>query len=149
MAIGGVGGTTVPAWADPEALAQAQAAPRGRHRAVLLSPFDSLVWDRKRTLRMFGFEHSLEAYVPKPKRVHGYFAMPLLAGGRLVGRVDPARRGATLMAGQLSLASAAAVEPMARALREAAEWVGCTSVELGQISPPHLAPRLTAAVAVA
>jgi len=87
--------------------------------------------------------------VPKPKRVHGYFAMPLLAGGRLVGRVDPARRGATLMARQLSLASAAAVEPMARALREAAEWVGCTSIELGQVSPPHLAPRLTAAVAAA
>ena len=147
VAIGGTGGTTVPAWADPEALAQAQAAPRGRHRAVLLSPFDSLVWDRKRTLRMFGFEHSLEAYVPKPKRVHGYFAMPLLAGGRLVGRVDPVRRGKTLVARQLSLDTAAAVEPMARALREAAEWVGCTSVELGQVSPPHLAPRLAAALA--
>src|SRR5262249_12000152 len=58
VAIGAPGGTSVPAWADPEALAVAQAAPRGRHRAVLLSPFDSLVWDRKRTLRMFGFEHS-------------------------------------------------------------------------------------------
>ena len=147
VAIGGTGGTTVPAWADPEALAQAQAAPRGRHRAVLLSPFDSLVWDRKRTLRMFGFEHSLEAYVPKPKRIHGYFAMPLLAGGRLVGRVDPVRRGKTLVARQLSVDTAAAVEPMARALREAAEWVGCTSVELGQVSPAHLAPRLAAALA--
>jgi hypothetical protein len=114
---------------------------------VLLSPFDSLVWDRKRTLRMFGFEHSLEAYVPKPKRIHGYFAMPLLAGGRLVGRVDPVRRGKTLVARQLSLDTVAAVEPMARALREAAEWVGCTSVELGQVSPPHLAPRLAAALA--
>src|SRR6516225_7318325 len=137
----------VAARADPEALALAQTAPRGRHRAVLLSPFDSLIWDRKRTLRMFGFEHSLEAYVPKPKRVHGYFAMPLLAGGRLVGRVDPLRRGTTLVARQLSLDTAAAVEPMARALREAAEWVGCTSVELGQVSPPHLAPRLAAALA--
>jgi len=147
VAIGGPGGTSVPAWADPEALALAQAASRGRHRAVLLSPFDSLVWDRKRTLRMFGFEHSLEAYVPKPKRVHGYFAMPLLAGGRLIGRADPVRRGTTLVARQLSLDTAAAVEPMAAALREAAEWVGCTSVELGQVSPPHLAGRLHAALA--
>jgi len=114
---------------------------------VLLSPFDSLVWDRKRTLRMFGFEHSLEAYVPKPKRVHGYFAMPLLAGGRLVGRVDPVRHGKTLLARQLSVDTAAAVEPMARALREAAEWVGCSSVELGQVSPPHLAAGLAAALA--
>ena len=147
VAISGPGGTTVPAWADPGALALAEAAPRGRHRSVLLSPFDSLVWDRKRTLRMFGFEHSLEAYVPKPKRVHGYFAMPLLAGGRLVGRVDPVRRGKTLLARQLSVDTAAAVEPMARALREAAEWVGCSSVELGQVSPPHLAAGLAAALA--
>ena len=147
VAIGGPGGTAVPGWADPGALAQAQAGPRGRHRAVLLSPFDSLVWDRKRTLRMFGFEHSLEAYVPKPKRIHGYFAMPLLAGGRLAGRVDPVRRGKTLVARQLSLDAAAAVEPMARALREAAEWVGCTSVELGQVSPPRLAAPLAAALA--
>ena len=147
VAIGGPGGTMAPAWADPAALALAQAGPRGRHRAVLLSPFDSLIWDRKRTLRMFGFEHSLEAYVPKPKRVHGYFAMPLLAGGPLVGRVDPVRRGATLVARQLSLDTAAAVQPMARALREAAEWVGCTSVELGQVSPPSLAGPLRAALA--
>ena len=147
VAIGMPGGTTVPAWADPGALALAQSAPRGRHRSVLLSPFDSLVWDRKRTLRMFGFEHSLEAYVPRPKRVHGYFAMPMLAGGRLVGRVDPVRRGKTLVARQLSVDGAPAVEPMARALREAAEWVGCSSVELGQVSPPRLAAGLYAALA--
>jgi uncharacterized protein len=147
VAIGGPGGTAAPAWADPAALALAGAAPRGRHRSVLLSPFDSLIWDRKRTLRMFGFEHSLEAYVPRPKRIHGYFVMPLLAGGRLVGRVDPVRRGAALVARQLSLDSAAAVGPMARALREAAEWVGCTSVELGQVSPARLAAPLAAALA--
>jgi uncharacterized protein YcaQ len=146
VAIGEPGGATVPAWADPQALAVAQASPRGRHRSVLLSPFDSLIWDRKRTLRMFGFEHSLEAYVPKPKRVHGYFAMPLLAGGRLVGRVDPVRRGKTLVARQLSLDTAGAVGPMAGALREAAEWVGCSSVELGQVTPAQLAPRLAAAL---
>jgi len=147
VTIGGPGGAAARAWADPAALAHAQAAPRGRHRTTLLSPFDSLVWDRRRTLRMFGFEHSLEAYVPRPKRVHGYFAMPLLAGGRLAGRVDPVRRGKTLVARQLSLESASAAEPMARALREAAEWVGCSAVELEQVSPPHLAPRLHAALA--
>ncbi len=103
VAIDGTGKAAVHAWADPAALAQAAAGARGRHRVTLLSPFDSLVWDRKRTLRMFGFEHSLEAYVPKPKRVHGYFTMPLLAGGRLVGRADPVRRGKTLVARQLSL----------------------------------------------
>ena len=78
-------------------------APRGRHRTTLLSPFDSLIWERARTERIFGFTHRLEAYVPKPKRVYGYFAMPVLAGGRLVGRVDPAREGSTLVARQVSL----------------------------------------------
>jgi uncharacterized protein len=146
IAIDGAGAAPVQAWADPAALAQAAAA-RGRHRVALLSPFDSLVWDRKRTLRMFGFEHSLEAYVPKPKRVHGYFSMPLLAGGRLVGRADPVRRGKTLVARQLSLETPSAAEPMARALQEAAEWVGCSSVAVEQVSPPHLASRLHAALA--
>jgi uncharacterized protein len=135
------------AWADPEALAQANAATPGRehHRVTLLSPFDSLVWDRKRTLRMFGFEHSLEAYVPKDKRVHGYFTMPLLAGGRLAGRVDPAREGRTLIARKVGLERASAAEPMARALREAASWVGCDDVKVEQVVPAEHAPRLHAA----
>src|SRR6266567_3967850 len=134
-------------WADPTALAEASAGHRGRHRVTLLSPFDSLIWDRKRTRQMFGFEHSLEAYVPKHKRVHGYFTMPLLAGGRLVGRVDPAREGKTLVARKASLERAAAAEPMAEALREAASWVGCDNVRLEQVEPAQHASRLAAALA--
>ena len=133
-------------WADPAALAEASAGRRGRNRVTLLSPFDSLIWDRKRTRQMFGFEHSLEAYVPKHKRVHGYFTMPLLAGGRLAGRVDPAREGRTLVARKVSLERAAAAEPMAAALREAASWVGCDDVRLEQIEPAQHAPRLQAAL---
>jgi len=137
----------IPAWADPSALAEHQSGTaRGRHRVTLLSPFDSLIWDRKRTLRMFGFEHSLEAYVPQAKRVHGYFTMPLLARGRLLGRVDPARSGRTLVARKLSLDKASATEPMARALTEAATWVGCDNVELGQVTPVSLEPRLRKAL---
>jgi uncharacterized protein len=136
---------SVAAWADPAALAQA--ASRGRHRVTLLSPFDSLVWDRKRTRRMFGFEHSLEAYVPKHKRIHGYYTMPLLAGGQLAGRVDPAREGTTLVARQVSLERASAAEPMARALREAARWVGCDDVRLDLVEPARHARRLAAALA--
>jgi uncharacterized protein YcaQ len=132
------------AWADPAALAT---PPRGRHRTTLLSPFDSLVWDRARTERVFGFTHRLEAYVPKPKRIHGYFAMPLLAGGRLVGRADPAREGRTLIARQVSLESAKAAEPMAQALREAAEWVGCDTVRVERYDSPETAAALTAALA--
>ncbi|MGI5352756.1 winged helix-turn-helix domain-containing protein [Streptomyces sp. CA-250714] len=134
-----VQGWSRPAWADPAAL---ESTPRGRHRTTLLSPFDSLIWDRPRTERLFGFIHRLEAYVPKPKRVHGYFAMPLLAGGKLVGRVDPAREGTTLVARQLSLESPKAVEPMAQALSEAAAWVGCDAVRVERCAPEELRPRL-------
>ncbi|MGW6869526.1 winged helix-turn-helix domain-containing protein [Streptomyces sp. NPDC054904] len=130
-----------PAWADPEALAS---VPRGRHRTTLLSPFDSLVWDRPRTERIFGFTHRLEAYVPKPKRIHGYFAMPLLSGGRLQGRVDPGREGATLVARQLSLTSPKAAGAMAEALWEAARWVGCEEVRVDRATTAREAEAVTA-----
>jgi len=166
VAIAGGAGAPVPAWADPAALAGPSTAPaepsaaagqpaagiparRGRHRVTLLSPFDSLVWDRKRTLRMFGFEHSLEAYVPQAKRVHGYYTMPLLARGRLVGRVDPARSGKTLVARQLTLDTPWAAEAMAQALVEAAAWVGCDGVQLGRVNPSHLEQRLRLALTAA
>ncbi|MEU7067184.1 winged helix-turn-helix domain-containing protein [Streptomyces sp. NPDC053429] len=132
------------AWADPAALAT---VPRGRHRTTLLSPFDSLVWDRARTERIFGFTHRLEAYVPKPKRIHGYFAMPLLAAGRLQGRVDPAREGSALVARQLSLTSPKAARPMAEALLEAASWVGCDSVRVERAGTPSQAAAVTAELA--
>lgn len=136
-----VEGWAKPAWADPRALAS---VPRGRHRTTLLSPFDSLVWDRPRTERIFGFTHRLEAYVPKPKRIHGYFAMPLLAGGLLQGRVDPGREGTTLVARQLSLTTPKAAAAMALALREAAEWVGCDAVRVERASSPAEAAAVTA-----
>jgi uncharacterized protein YcaQ len=147
VAIAGRDHARNPAWADPAALGAESAGRRGRNRVTLLSPFDSLIWDRKRTRQMFGFEHSLEAYVPKHKRVHGYFSMPLLAGGRLAGRVDPGRDGKTLVARKVSVNRAAAAEPMAQALREAADWVGCDDVRLEQVEPAQYAPRLAAALA--
>ncbi|MEU5994749.1 crosslink repair DNA glycosylase YcaQ family protein [Spirillospora sp. NPDC047418] len=140
-----VDGWSQRAWADPEALAR---PPRGRHATTLLSPFDSLVWDRARASRVFGFDHRLEAYVPKGKRVHGYFAMPLLAGGRLIGRVDPARDGRTFVARQASLEpwatrTAARTETsataLATALWRAAAWVGCDDVRVERTPlPPTL-----------
>ncbi|MFD3500055.1 winged helix-turn-helix domain-containing protein [Streptomyces sp. NPDC058676] len=124
-----------PAWADPAAL---ETPPRGRHRTTLLSPFDSLVWERARTERIFGFTHRLEAYVPKQKRVYGYFAMPVLAGGHLVGRVDPAREGSTLVARQVTLDGPKAVPAVAQALVEAASWVNCTGIQVERVDAPEL-----------
>jgi uncharacterized protein len=136
----------VPAWADPAALAWLDAGGRGVHRTTLLSPFDSLIWDRKRTLRMFGYRHLFEPYVPKEKRERGYFTMPLLAGGRIQGWVDPGRAGQTLLAKNVFIEKPAAVAPMAQALAEAAQWVGCTNVATERVQPSALAQPLASAL---
>jgi hypothetical protein len=136
----------LPGWADPAALAWLAAGGRGTHRTALLSPFDSLVWDRKRTLRMFGYRHLFEPYVPKEKRERGYFTMPLLAGGRIAGWVDPGREGKTLLAKNVFLEKPAAVAPMARALAEAAQWVGCSNVAAERVQPSALAQPLATAL---
>ncbi|WP_182876936.1 winged helix-turn-helix domain-containing protein [Microbispora sp. H10670] len=141
----GAGGPN--AWADPAAL---DGEPRGRHRTTPLSPFDSLIWERARAERVFGLNHRLEAYVPRDKRVHGYFAMPVLAGGRIIGRVDPAREGTTLVARQVGFepgARARDAEAMSDALWEAASWVGCTGVRVERVGTPELEAPLRAAVA--
>ncbi|CCK29665.1 hypothetical protein BN159_5286 [Streptomyces davaonensis JCM 4913] len=138
-----VQGWAKPAWADPAAL---ETPPRGRHRTTLLSPFDSLIWERARTERIFGFTHRLEAYVPRQKRVHGYFAMPVLSGGHLIGRVDPAREGRTLVAKQVTLDGRKAVPGVAQALVEAASWVDCTNVRVERVEAPELREPLDQAL---
>jgi uncharacterized protein YcaQ len=131
------------AWAHPDALGWLEEGIRGRHRTTLLSPFDSLVWDRDRTMRVFDFHHRLEAYVPKPKRIHGYFAMPLLAKGKLVGRVDPSRRDGALVANRTTV-EPRHVPDMAKALLEAASWVGADSVVVERLDPEDVRPELEA-----
>jgi uncharacterized protein YcaQ len=55
----------------------------------LLSPFDPVLRDRARALRLFGFDYRFEAFVPEPQRKFGYYVLPVLEGDRLVGRIDP------------------------------------------------------------
>lgn len=125
------------AWATPAALASLDERTRDRHRTTLLSPFDPLVWHRDRLHRLFGMHHRIEAYTPAHKRVHGYFAMPVLHRGRLVARVDPARDGRTLVARRVTLEhpDAEAVRGVGAALREAATWVGADAIAVDEVRP--------------
>jgi hypothetical protein len=72
---------------DLPALARAARAPAARG-TTLLSPFDSLLWYRGRVARLFGFDYRIEVYTPGPQRVHGYYTLPILHDGHLIGRVD-------------------------------------------------------------
>lgn len=145
-----------PAWVHRDHAGLARRVAAGRLRAThvtLLSPFDPVVWDRDRARELFGFDYALECYTPARKRRYGYYVLPLLSRGRLVGRIDAKvhRREQVFEARGIYMESPAApsdacVRAVARALRQCAEWHGASRVRLGHCEPATMGARLARAL---
>jgi uncharacterized protein YcaQ len=140
----------VDGWAKAAYLDPGARVPRNITRTTLLSPFDSLVFFRPRTERLFDFRYRIEIYVPEAKRVHGYYVFPYLMGDQLVARVDlktdrPGDQLLVLGAFCESRADPATVaDALALDLQHMARWLGVDRVGVG--ARGDLSDRLAAAV---
>lgn len=140
-----VEGWTSPGLATPAALSGPLDQPA--HRPTVLSPFDNLIWERKRVEQLFDFHYQLEIYVPGPKRIHGYYVLPLLARGALAGRADlklDRSAGALLVRG-LWL-EGATPEDAASALQDLATHLGAHSILIDRVEPAAASATLRALV---
>ncbi len=152
-----VDGWSEPGYVHPDHADTARAAAAGRIKPVLttlLSPFDPLVWDRTRASEMFDFEYRIEVYTPAPKRVYGYYVLPILHRGKLVGRLDPKahRKEGVFEVKKIHFEPGVRltdrlIREVAAAIQECARWHGTPRVELRASDPPEAAARLRDALA--
>jgi uncharacterized protein len=149
-----VAGWDSPAYVHADHAALLEKARESRLRAThtaLLSPFDPLVWDRARLRGMFEFDYTIECYVPEAKRRYGYYVLPILHRGRLVGRLDAKAHRAEGVFEVKALFFEDGVDPSSRMLEEVAQaiadtaaWHGTPKIKLGRCRPSALASALRA-----
>jgi uncharacterized protein YcaQ len=151
---------------DRPALAAAGRRRRASVGTTLLSPFDSFLWHRDRTRRLFGYDYTLEVYTPGHRRVHGYYSLPILHDGQLIGRLDPkthrAEKRLEVKAVHFEPWFAKGLAPprvswgvvdrdralagVGDALRSLATFVGAVELSVGRVTPSGLARALQRAV---
>jgi uncharacterized protein len=117
---------------------------------TLLSPFDPVIWDRKRATALFDFDYAIECYLPAAKRKYGYFVLPILSRGKLIGRVDAKAHRVQEVFEVKALhlepgvrVSARLVTDLRRALQRCADWHGTPELSIGA-APDGLAEALLA-----
>jgi len=144
------------AYIHPDRLDLLEEVASGRREptlTTLLSPFDPLVWDRQRARELFDFDYLIECYTPAPKRRYGYFTLPILHRGRLIGRLDPKAHRAQGIFEVKALhlepgvrVSEGLVVDLSALLRRLAAWHGTPDLVIRQSDPPELAALLEAAI---
>jgi uncharacterized protein YcaQ len=147
-----VEGTSAPAYVHPDHAALLQAALTGKLKptlSTLLSPFDPLVWDRERALALFDFDYRIECYTPDAKRKYGYFSLPILVRGALVGRLDAKAHRADGLFEVRALHLEPGVKAddllaadIAGAIVRCARWHRMSAVRVTRTSPANFLPRL-------
>lgn len=149
-----VTGWDTPAYIPAEQRDLAEAATDGVIQptlTTLLSPFDPLVWDRTRARDLFDFDYKLECYTPAPKRRYGYFTLPILRRGALIGRLDAKahRKAGTFEVRMLHLEPGIPctddlIADVAGVLHRCAAWHNTPTVVVRQSDPPELAAQIQA-----